>query len=72
MATCLNLRLLAQAARVVEAQLSGRCEAQLEVELDVEVRAVGEGLPASMAGDRRLGHPCHLQGRGASSTERVA
>ena len=54
MATCLKLRLLAQAARVVQAELSGGREAQLEAELDVEVRAVGEGLPASMAGDRQL------------------
>ena len=53
-ATFLKLRLLAQAARVVQAELSGAREAQLEVELDVEVRAVGEGLPASMAGDRQL------------------
>ena len=68
---CLKRRLLAQATSVVQTELSGGHEAQLEVELDVEVRAVRERLPSSLTGSRRLGRTGHLQGRSASSTEGV-
>ncbi len=69
---CLRRGLLARGTVVVQAELSRGGEAKLQVELDVEVGAVGEGLPPAVTGNRRLGHTCYLQGGGTAATERVA